>query len=157
MDDYISKPFEPHTLLETIGRVLAVKRGMPVESPTAKPQPDASPPIDHNALLVRCMGNLQFAESLLSEFADDLPDRVAQIARNGDVGDGTGMAEAAHALKGAAGIVGAEAVRALAATIEAQGKAGSLAEAASLVDLLRDEAQRCLRFIPEVQGRMNAS
>jgi HPt (histidine-containing phosphotransfer) domain-containing protein len=97
------------------------------------------------------MGNLEFAESLLSDFGKDLPEHVAKIARNGAAGDGKGMAEAAHALKGAAGTVAAEAVRDIAAAIEAQGKAGSLAEVAALTDQLRDAAERCLQFIPKVR------
>jgi Amt family ammonium transporter len=159
MDDYISKPFESHALLETIRRVLTANREKAAETPivnppAAMPQPDAPPPIDSDALLARCMGNMQFAESLLLAFADDLPNHVAQIASSSDAGDGKGMADAAHALKGAASFVAAEAVRALAAAIEAHGKAGSLAEVASLADHLRDEAQRCLRFVPEVRKKM---
>ena len=56
----------------------------------------------------------------------------------------------------AAGTVTAEPLRDLAAEIEAAGKAGDLTQVASLADQLRAEAQRCLRFIPEIQERMNA-
>ena len=79
-------------------------------------------------------------------------DRASTI----DQDDARAAAESAHALKGAAGTIAAEPLRALAAGIEATGKAGDLAEVASLVDQLRGEAQRCLRFIPELKERMNA-
>jgi hypothetical protein len=45
----------------------------------------------------------------------------------------------------------AEAVRQLAARIEAQGKAGDLSEVASLADRLGAEVRRCLAFLPEIQ------
>jgi Amt family ammonium transporter len=147
MDDYIVKPFEPDALLEMIERLLAAKEG----------KPDRPPPIDRDALLARCMGNLEFAQSLLSDFEGDLPERVDQIAQRIQQGNPQATAESAHALKGAAGTVTAEPLRALAAEIEAAGKTGDLTQVASLVDQLRTEAQRCLRFIPELQERMNAS
>jgi two-component system sensor histidine kinase/response regulator len=147
MDDYIGKPFEPDALLEMIERLLAAKEG----------EPDSPPPIDRDALLARCMGNLEFAQSLLSDFEGDLPERVDQIAQRIQQGNAQATAESAHALKGAAGTVTAEPLRALAAEIEAAGKTGDLTQVASLADQLRAEAQRCLSFIPELQERMNAS
>jgi CheY-like chemotaxis protein len=71
-------------------------------------------------------------------------------------GDTRATVESAHALKGAAGTVTAEALRALAAEVEAAGNASDLTWMASLVEQLRAEAQRCLHFIPELQKRMNA-
>jgi Amt family ammonium transporter len=156
MDDYLSKPFEPQALFRILARFVASKEAMPAGIPVAAP-PDAPspparlPPIDHDTLIARCMGNLQFAESLLTDFAGDLPDRVDQILRSVRQRDAAATADAAHALKGAAGIIAAEPVRALAAKIEAMGKVGRLDEIASLADELRDAAEHCLGFIPEVR------
>jgi HPt (histidine-containing phosphotransfer) domain-containing protein len=157
MDNYIGKPFEPHALLEMIGRVWAAKERKPAEVGPAL-SPAGSPlPIDHGLLLARCMGNLELAQSLLADFEGDLPKRVEQIAQRIDQGDAGAMADAAHALKGAAGTMTAEPLRALAAEIEAAGKAADLTQVASLVDQLRAEAQRCLRFIPKLKRPTNAS
>jgi Amt family ammonium transporter len=161
MDDYIGKPFEPDMLLEMIGRLLAAKEGKQAEEPAAGPRQtpspsDSSPPINSDAFLARCMGSLEFARSLLADFEDELPGYVEQIAEHVYQGNAPAAAESAHALKGAAGTVTAEPLRALAAEIEAAGKAGDLTQVASLADQLRAEAQRCLRFIPEIQERMNA-
>ena len=162
MDNYISKPFEPDALLAIIGRLLAASGEEPVEERPAEPGPtpspsESSPPIDRGALLIRCMGNLEFAQSLLSDFEVDLPERVDQIAQRIHEGDVRATAESAHALKGAAGTVAAESLRALAAEIEAAGKAGDLTQVELLADQLRAEAQRCLQFIPEIQERANVS
>jgi len=64
------------------------------------------------------MGNLEFAQSLLSDFERDLPERVDQVAEHIHRGEAQAASEMAHALKGAAGTVTAEFVRALAAEIE---------------------------------------
>ena len=103
------------------------------------------------------LDQVDVALSLLSDFERDLPKRVDQIVERIRQGDAPAAAESAHALKGAAGIVTAESLRMLAAEIEAAGKAGDLTRIASLADQLRAEAQRCLRFIPELQERINAS
>jgi len=84
-------------------------------------------------------------------------ERVDQIAQRIHQGDARAMAESAHALKGAAGTITAEPLRALAAEIEAAGKAGDLTQVVSLTDQLRAEAERCLRFIPDLKERMNVS
>jgi PAS domain S-box-containing protein len=162
MDNYIGKPFEPNALLEMMRHVLAAQEQKPTAEPPAElsraPSPeDSPPPIDHSALLARCMGNLEFAQSLLADFQGDLPERIDEIAERVHQGDARAMAESAHALKGAAGTITAESLRALAAAMEAAGKAGDPTPLASLADQLCAEAQRCLRYIPELQQRMNAS
>ncbi len=151
MDDYIAKPFEPSELVRTIERVLAAGA-----LPSAQ-QACESVPIDRGALLARCMGNLEFAQSVLSAFEAELVERVDQIA--GQVGqcDVRAATESAHALKGAAGMVTAESLRQLAQQIEAAGKAGTLAEALPLADRLREEADRCLRYIPQLRELIGAS
>jgi CheY-like chemotaxis protein len=162
MDDYISKPFVPDALLTTIRLRLAAKEGKPSGELRAElgqiPSPeDSPPPIDHRVLLTRCMGNLEFALSLLSDFEQDLQRRVDLIAQDIHQGDALSTTESAHALKGAAGTVAAEPLRALAAKIEAAGKAGDPTPLASLADELRAEARRCLRFFPELQATLKAS
>ena len=127
MDDYITKPFKPKTLLEMISRSLLATAAetagaSPVMADPTRMPPDGPPPIDRKALLVRCMGNVAFAQSLLTEFEGDLPERVEQIARHVGGRDAGATVDSAHALKGAAGTVTAEPLRALAAAIEAAGK-----------------------------------
>ena len=162
MDDYISKPFEPRTLQETMERFLAAAVAKSPAAPAEQRPPapslaDVAAPIDCHALLARCLGNLQFAQSLLADFETDLPHRVDQIMSHAQAGDAQAAAESAHALKGAAAVMAAEPVRELAARIEAMGKAGDLAEVASLAKQLRDEAGRCLRLLPGLRVTMTPS
>jgi CheY-like chemotaxis protein/HPt (histidine-containing phosphotransfer) domain-containing protein len=169
MDEYISKPFASEALLAMIGRLLGVKEEPaadepPADAPPAEPtlttaQPAATTPdapIDHRGLMARCLGNLEFAQSLLSVFAEDLPERMELIARQLREKDVAAVVESAHTLKGSAGMMSAESLRAVAAQIEALGKAGDLAEAVSLAERLGQEANRCLRFVPEIREIINA-
>jgi CheY-like chemotaxis protein/HPt (histidine-containing phosphotransfer) domain-containing protein len=159
MDDYLAKPFGPEELLETIGRLLAPQAIRPRDKPlaTAPETGSGELPIDCSSLIARCRGNLDLAGSLLTDLEADLLGWVEQIV--GDVAgqDAAAAIESAHALKGTAGTMSAEPLRAVAAQIEAASKAGSLAEASAATDRLRNEARRCLRFIPEVRERIGSA
>lgn len=76
------------------------------------------------------------ATGLLAElfglFKDDTPERMEGIEKSIAAGDAQATAELAHALKGAAGTIGASRLRVLAQEVEKAGKAGRM-----------DEATRC--------------
>lgn len=156
MDGYLSKPFGPATLLDTVSRFLDIAASIPVEA-EATPSDEttaSSAPIDRDGLVARCMGKLSLAQALLSDFEHDLVDSVDAIKQAIQRGEAAAAAEAAHALKGAAGAVTAEPLRAMAYNVELQGKAGHLDEVAELAEQLCAEAERCLQFIPEVRAQM---
>ena len=162
MDDYIGKPFEPDALLKMIGRLLAADESEPAEGPPAGHEPAPSPPDEPAADGSRRAGGslpgepgvcaesvVGFRGGLAGESRSDRPARPpARRPGHGRIGP---CAERGR------GHITAESLQALAAEIEAAGKAGDLAEAAPLADRLSDEADRCLRFIPELRMRMNAS
>ena len=166
MDDYLSKPFEGKTLIAMIDRLLDVSKGSGKTEQTAAgaaPQPlqpqtecaEVAPaPIDFDVLLSRCMGNAAFAASLLKEMEASGPHQIENLVRHIEDGAAAEAAVSAHSLKGAAGIVGAEPLRALAAEIEAAGKADNLEKAASLLSDIQAEMQRCLECLPEVRKRL---
>ena len=156
MDAYVAKPFSAAQLLDAIEGLLAVSnvaRSSPTAAPVLVHDTDAQPPIDTAALMARCMGNLEFAMVLLADFEDELPTSVGRIVEHVASGDARETAEAAHFLKGAAGTMEARPLRALAAEIELAGREGDLARAASLVEQLHEETQRCLQFIPDLQAQ----
>jgi PAS domain S-box-containing protein len=163
MDDYIAKPFGSQELLRVIGRLLMPDWKRTVEKPAeTPPQPvppllDGQTPIDRNTLLMRCRGNVEFAQSLLSDFEVDLPQRVDRIVSDLRQSDAAAAIESAHTLKGAAGTMSAEPLQTLAAEIEEATKSGNLADASVGVDRLRDEAQRCLHFIPKLREQIGNS
>jgi len=165
MDDYVSKPFEPHNLMAKIEQLLSTEAGTTEESTSVSSpelgtneskEEDDSLPIDREALLARCMGNLDFADSLLADFEEDLPDKVDQIAQYVEHGEIEAMTDTAHSLKGAAGIVVAESLREVVTEIEMAGKAADLSDTESLAEQLQSEAERCLHFIPKLREEIAA-
>ena len=161
MDAYVSKPVEPAHLIEAIGQLLTSPPPRKTDSacplPPAPSAADAAPPIDSKGLVTRCLGNLEFALSLLADFEKELPDCHTRIIQRLAASETQAAADAAHFLKGAASTVKAEAVRALAADIERAGRADDLAQAASFVDRLGNEIQRCLQFIPQLRSQAASS
>jgi two-component system, sensor histidine kinase and response regulator len=169
MDDYLSKPFEGKKLIEMIDRLLDTWDGSRKKhliefsgDPPAPPVPDERPkaelqPIDFEILWERCMGNSAFAASLLAELEGSGPRLMAELTRNLQAGAAPEAAVSAHSLKGAAGILGAEPLRALAAEIEAAGKSGDIAQAAALLDDIQTEMCRCLDYLPKVRNRLTAT
>jgi HPt (histidine-containing phosphotransfer) domain-containing protein len=114
-------------------------------------------PIALDMLLEQCCGSGEFAASLLSDFGKDLLARCAGIIRHLDASDAPAVTATAHCLKGSAGMLGAAGLSEIAARIEAAGRSGDLADSAPLAAQLRDEAQRCLQFLPAMQAELAAS
>ncbi|HUG68023.1 MAG TPA: Hpt domain-containing protein [Pirellulaceae bacterium] len=119
----------------------------------------ATATIDTEALLKRCMGKVSFALMLLRELEASGMKHVERIDQHVAVADCAGAAMAAHALKGAASIIGAESLRSLAAEIEAVGNAGDLESIPALVNDLREQMRACLVQIPLIfeQAQENES
>jgi HPt (histidine-containing phosphotransfer) domain-containing protein len=100
------------------------------------------------------MGNAEFAESLLAALESSGPGHIETITRHARAGVAKATGDAAHALKGAAGIIGAEPLRAVAAQIEAAGKSGDIELAASLLHGIQTEMLHCLNYIPAIRNRL---
>jgi PAS domain S-box-containing protein len=167
MDDYVSKPFEGKKLIEKIDHLLDTWDGVrkknvgdaveaAEDAPPAPTETEAKEiaPIDFDVLLERCMDNADFAASLLDELQGSGPRQLEQLERHIQAGDAAEAGVAAHSIKGAAGILGAEPLRAVAAEIEAAGKAGNLPQAASMLSQIQTEMRRCLEYLPDVRMRL---
>lgn len=116
-------------------------------------EPNNLPPaIDTEVLFRRSMGKIAFAMALLDELEATGNHHVETIQTLAANDDAEATAEAAHSLKGAAAIIGAESLRSLAAEIEAVAETDDLERAASLIEDLRGEMARCLTQIPEIRG-----
>lgn len=116
---------------------------------------DTAPVIDAQALLTRCMGDVSFACLLLDELETSGLTHLNKIRQQARQQNATGIAEAAHALKGAAGIMCAESVAKLAAEIEQAGRAAELGDGIeAMIRDLSDEMQRCLDGLPQLREEM---
>jgi Amt family ammonium transporter len=152
MDDYLTKPLETHVLYATLKKTIGTRSEERAVS--ADPTQDRSlavAPFDAEGLLTRCSGNLDFVCSLLEEFETSGCERVEAIRRSAAQQDAHAAAEAAHALKGAAGILCATSLSKVAEQVEAMGRSGDLEGIGPLVDELTHELQQCLTYLPTLR------
>ena len=155
MDNYISKPFEPRQLLRVMEQLLSESGGFEANVNERETTEHAEVlPINYEELISRCMGNLAFAEELLADFEADLPRRMEEVTSRIAQGNAKDAGEVAHSLKGAAGIVGAEAVQRIAAAMEETGKSGKLQDVTILLDELHAATRQFLEVVPAVASKL---
>jgi signal transduction histidine kinase/CheY-like chemotaxis protein/HPt (histidine-containing phosphotransfer) domain-containing protein len=171
MDDYVSKPIDANRLIDAIQKQLARSNHAPptpsavsvVEPParqtaavaTANPSTikgDPTRPLDIDALLDRCMGNAQTARSILELFESEAVSDLEAIKQHVESGDCEATARVAHTLKGASGILSADALSDIAFKLERMGRAGVLAEADWLLSQLNVEVRRCIDYLPTARA-----
>ena len=95
---------------------------------------------------------------LLSEmidiFREDTPRRIRDILRANDQGHAEELSRAAHALKGGAGALGAEALRVLASRLENLGRSGSVDAGPDLPQRIETTFQSTLAALEAYVARM---
>lgn len=112
---------------------------------------ESMPPINSAEIMERCMGSVEFLNSLLSEFEQSGCHSVGKIASFVEQKDARQAADAAHALKGVAAILAAEPLRLIAGQIEDCGRTGTIDGVQQMIVELRQEMDRCHQFIPVVK------
>jgi PAS domain S-box-containing protein len=148
MDDYLTKPLR----LDELARVIQHWIQEPAMCP---PSTDASQPPRGPGSDLLDLATIQGlvdlddgGPGLLSEmieiFREDTPRRIQDISRAAGQGHAEELSRAAHALKGGAGALGAEALRALAASLESLGRGGSADAGANLPERLETTFQDTL-------------
>jgi two-component system sensor histidine kinase/response regulator len=158
MDDYIAKPVMPEDLAAIIDKWVEIVNTphSPMTTPdsfsadAAAPTPDngeqkpLAPVIDEGVLAelreYQNPGELDFVTELIVVFREDLTARIAQIDAGLQAGDANRIRQAAHALKGASGELGAKRLREICSRLELSAAAGSIATAPAMFRELQDEA-----------------
>ena len=113
---------------------------------------DSPPPLEVAELSERCMGNTAIATLLLDKFEKQLAHDIPEIERHLAAGDAAEIARTIHALRGAAGAVAASVLRDLAGRLEVLAQQEQLAAIAQELSVLREEAERCLDYMPVARG-----
>ncbi|WP_207307718.1 response regulator [Arthrobacter sp. S39] len=138
MDDYLSKPVDAAEL------EAALARWVPEQAPQLLAVTGGRPPsVDPDRLaMLRDLGP-EDGQGLLpaaaEAFRKDLPARLAVLRESVHNGGGPALAQAAHALKGAAANIGATAVAALCGELEEMGRTGKHDGGPQLVSRLEAE------------------
>lgn len=147
MDDYMSKPLEPEKLEQIIAKWLdrrqaASPPGTPPDSAAAPAAEDSEAAFDGAAFLKRVMGNRALAENVARKFVEDIPVQLFNLRKNLECGDAAGARRNAHTLKGAAAMVSANGLRAVAWEAEQAAAAGRLDTVAALAPSIEQQAER---------------
>ncbi len=151
MSDYLTKPLRAHELFA------AVEGWAP--SDTERPEPAPAPqivasPVDVAAFReqMRLAGAEAAVDQILDTFLESTPQRIAAITGALVSGNATDIERAAHALKSAAGTIGAKSLAALLQQIEAAGNAGDVASARALQDRLEAESAAVIDQLTRPRG-----
>lgn len=149
MDDYLSKPVEPAALVEVLDRYLVAVD--PADMPRVETKPPVpvseGPPMDTASALDGCMGDAAFLDALLTSFVKATSGSVDEMNRGLADCDTDVTMRAAHALKGAAGMVRANTLREQAEWLETLVDDGDFVAAMDQMAQLCDEAARCVAYI----------
>jgi signal transduction histidine kinase/HPt (histidine-containing phosphotransfer) domain-containing protein/ActR/RegA family two-component response regulator len=129
MDDYLTKPIAPAALFAIVEQKPAVK--------VAGPSPAGHAVLDEQELLARVGGDAGLVNEVLQLFAEDAPSRLLEIEEAFAANDLTRLRRAAHAIKGAAGTIGAQALAMAALAVEQAAASDDEAGTARTAALLR--------------------
>lgn len=151
MDDYLAKPIRPEEIVSVIrrwcgdpGQAAHAEKDPPLNpGPSAVTAHELSQEVfDRKGFLDRVMGDTDLASTILKEFVENAE---VQLARLDECVAASSMDEArrlAHTLKGAAGNVGATALRDVALLLEDWIKRGDLESATMNLEEVRRELEK---------------
>jgi two-component system, sensor histidine kinase and response regulator len=153
MDDYLSKPFDLPKLRGMLQRWVPGKAqplADEMAAPAAEPEAAGAPGemqadarqemvFDREGLLDRIGGDLDFLQIFVVKFIESTSDLMTALAQAITLGDPVAIHLHSHSIKGAAASIGAEAMRSIAAEMEASAKGGQLSDMAQLCAALGEE------------------
>ncbi len=147
MDDHLGKPFTSAQISAMLQKWLPPP-GAPSGEATAA-EPGATSGAAGGAVIDRAAwqaiaalksgGGDELLKKLFAIYVADAPGHLQRVRQALSRGDGTGVSEAAHALKSSSANVGAVRLAQQLAELEAGGRAGALAEAAALLTAVEQE------------------
>ena len=156
MDDYLSKPLEPSEFYQTINKWISIsipKTGtLDLDN---IPQPETvlqklvqipNDPVNLVEALPRFGDDLDFFKTMLGEFINNLPERIAKLEEALEQGDIKSVTRLAHNLKGASANFSAEGVRSAAAEIEINGYNGEMTNVTALIVRIKDEIPKIKEY-----------
>ena len=145
MDDYLSKPVKPATILAALQRhcVGGVCLAPPASIPPVAPAPeDTTPPIyDRAGLLERLGGAEALIPKFMGMFHHGITLSLDSLELAISTSDTEGLRVASHTIKGSCGNIGAMQMRETAVAIEASAKSGDISGAPEGLALLKRQLE----------------
>ena len=146
MDDYLTKPIQPQSLIEVIGRW--VDNGVLEKPEGALIEPsDATEVFDKSGFLERLGGDESLFRKLLRMFLDDAPVQIERMQQHLKDEDLAGVQLRAHSLKGVAMSIGGTAMQKVAFEIEVAASNRELERTRGLIPKLQKELERLKSII----------
>lgn len=160
MDDYLTKPVTPEDLTEIIDKWVTAMGSLKAAAISTEgrsnnggthgsvgaARPDVTPAVDAAVLAelreYQKPGEADFVTELIGVFQDDLAVRLDQMKAGLQAGDAHQISQAAHALKGASGELGATVMREICCRLEMSTAGGSIVEAPAMMRELEVETDR---------------
>ncbi|MFH0926093.1 MAG: response regulator [bacterium] len=162
MDDYLSKPLRADQLYETVDRYSSfglcdlslVNRDSEDEEINNKSRTtnderrttDQESPINMEQALANVGGNLELLKNGVTRFIANYPEKIAKIKKAVEDADSKEVNKAAHSLKGAAGMIRANKVQALASEIEDLAEQNNLLKVKVIIPSMEEELEEVGRF-----------
>ena len=143
MDDYVSKPIDPRSLVEAIERRLA-KSSPDEPKTTARTAMPENEDLGRGDLPKRFDGDEELFGRLLNLFLQKVPLQIDALKQALESNDAGRVNELGHTIKGGAALIDAHTLKECAFEIEKAGKSGSLVGACGLVNKLEIEYQKLL-------------
>jgi HPt (histidine-containing phosphotransfer) domain-containing protein len=109
-------------------------------------------PIDTAALLARCLGNTDLVSRLLKAFEPEIGKDLQRLEQAFRAGNGGEVADFAHAIKGSAANLSADALASLARELENAARHGEWQSRGELIEGIRNEFHRCLEALPALSA-----
>ncbi|HYB19346.1 MAG TPA: response regulator, partial [Thermodesulfobacteriota bacterium] len=141
MDDYVSKPIQPQSLIEVIGRWLDNEGLEKPKVPSIEPT-EAKEVFDKETIMERLDRDEAFFSKILDMFLEDTPIKIERIQEHLKEKDFAGLEFQAHSLKGAASYIGGNALQKVAWEMEVAAKNHDLDRAPILLGSLEKEFAR---------------
>jgi len=143
MDDYLAKPVKLAQLEATLARWLS---GQSTPDDQKEPVSPDKQELVHECVDATVLGELReldmtcgLLSTLITNFLNDVPTRLAGLRDALQQGDGRALARVAHELDGASGNLGVRNMRQLCVELQALGKAKNLSKAGALLAQLVSE------------------
>jgi HPt (histidine-containing phosphotransfer) domain-containing protein len=165
MNDFLSKPVDLERLAEVLAQwcpLVGPPGAIPVSLNPSNNKP--LPPIgfgtspvvfDREGMLGRVMNDTDLARLVVQSFVEDAPHQIEELRRFLEASDARAAERQAHTLKGAAAVVGGEALRAVAFEMEKNAKSGDLESATACLDDLSRQFLQLKDALTEQLGKLN--
>ena len=102
MNDYLSKPVMPETLLKVIEKQLSRQIEHRAKKPHNEMKNDGEVIFDRESLLDRLGGDIGLCETIQKYFLQDTPNQLFKIKKAIENKDSVALSDSTHSLKGAA-------------------------------------------------------